>query len=93
MGGLGVINALTTEAYPTASRSTGLGWASGIGRLGSSFSPSFIGWLMVSGGWAAHDILMLPIVPAIILTLAVLTVGTLNRKQAANVSGIPAINI
>lgn len=93
MGGLGVINALTTEAYPTASRSTGLGWASGIGRLGSSFSPSFIGWLMVSGGWAAHDILMLPIAPAIFLTIAVLTVGALNRKQATNVSGIAATHI
>lgn len=93
MGGLGVINALTTNAYPTASRSTGLGWASGVGRLGSSFSPSFIGWLMVSGGWAAHDILMLPIAPAVILTLAVLTVGALNRKQATNVSGIAATHI
>lgn len=93
MGGLGVINALTTDAYPTASRSTGLGWASGVGPLGSSLSPSFIGWLMVSDGWTPHDILMLPIVPAIILTIAVVTVGSLNRKQAATLSGIATTHV
>ncbi len=84
MGGLGVINSLATEAYPTSARSTGLGWASGVGRLGSSFSPSVIGWLMVSGGWVARDILMLPIAPALLLTLAVVAIGMLKRKHSVS---------
>lgn len=44
--GLGVIgaqfgaNAIAAEVYPTTSRSTGVGWALGIGRLGSILGPT-----------------------------------------------------
>ncbi|QEL27017.1 MFS transporter (plasmid) [Bosea sp. F3-2] len=80
MGGLGLVNALAAESYPTAVRATGIGWASGIGRLGSAFSPSLIG-LLLAAGWTARDVLELPIAPAVVMALAVIGIGRMRRKR------------
>ena len=45
-GGQGGINALAGTAYPTAIRSTGAGWALGIGRIGSILGPVLGGFLI-----------------------------------------------
>jgi AAHS family 4-hydroxybenzoate transporter-like MFS transporter len=45
MSGFGVVgsqngaNAMAAEVYPTAARSTGVGWALGVGRIGSILGP------------------------------------------------------
>jgi len=50
--GVGVIgaqngaNVLAAEVYPTAIRSTGVGWAFGVGRIGSILGP-FLGGMLV----------------------------------------------
>ena len=80
MGGLGLVNALAADNYPTPVRSTGIGWASGVGRLGSAASPSAIGWLLTAG-WGARDILLLPIAPAIIMASAVFAIGAIRRRR------------
>jgi AAHS family 4-hydroxybenzoate transporter-like MFS transporter len=48
-GSSGLI-AMTTLFYPTAMRSTGVGWAMGMGRFGSFTGPLLVG-LMVGAGW------------------------------------------
>ena len=48
-GSSGLI-AMTTIFYPTAMRSTGVGWAMGMGRFGSFTGPLLVG-LMVGAGW------------------------------------------
>jgi AAHS family 4-hydroxybenzoate transporter-like MFS transporter len=46
MSGFGVVgaqngaNAMAAEVYPTAARSTGVGWALGVGRIGSIIGPN-----------------------------------------------------
>jgi len=40
--------------YSTANRSTGVGWAIGLGRLGSFVGPFAIG-LLVDRGWQIGD--------------------------------------
>jgi AAHS family 4-hydroxybenzoate transporter-like MFS transporter len=46
MSGFGVVgaqngaNAMAAEVYPTAARATGVGWALGIGRIGSILGPN-----------------------------------------------------
>ncbi len=80
MGGLGLVNALAAESYPTAIRATGIGWASGVGRLGSAFSPSLIG-LLLAGGWTAKDVLELPIAPAFVIAFAVIAIGKMSRRR------------
>jgi AAHS family 4-hydroxybenzoate transporter-like MFS transporter len=39
-------NALAAESYPTTARSTGVGWALGVGRVGSILGP-LLGGLFV----------------------------------------------
>lgn len=46
IGGQSGANALATEFYPTAIRSTGVGWALGIGRIGSIVGPLLGGSLL-----------------------------------------------
>ena len=46
--------ALAPLFYSTAIRSTGVGWAMGVGRLGSFVGPLAIG-LLVSRGWRVSD--------------------------------------
>ncbi len=48
--------ALAATSYPTAIRSTGVGWAMGLGRLGQVCSPLIVG-AMLSLGWQAPRIL------------------------------------
>ena len=61
IGGQNASHALAAEFYPTGIRSTGVGWALGIGRIGSIVGP-LVGGLLLSQGtpmrdvfWAAGD--------------------------------------
>lgn len=47
------INALASAFYPTAVRSTGVGWALGVGRIGSILGPLIGGFVLASGATAA----------------------------------------
>ncbi|WP_433654206.1 MFS transporter [Nocardia sp. CA-128927] len=44
-----LIYAYVAQAYPAEIRSTALGFASGVGRLGAIFGPTITGWLIVIG--------------------------------------------
>jgi len=48
--------ALAATSYPTAIRSTGIGWAMGMGRFGQVCSPLLVG-LMLRQGWGPQEIL------------------------------------
>ncbi len=49
IGGQVGITTLASMIYPVAIRSTGLGWALGIGRVGSIVGPSVGGYLIATG--------------------------------------------
>lgn len=49
VGGAIGCNALAASIYPTASRSAGVGWALGVGRLGSVLGPVAAGAMMTAG--------------------------------------------
>ncbi len=74
--GFGVIGAqvgittLTSMIYPVAIRSTGLGWALGIGRIGSIVGPT-IGGLMLATGVDARHVYLGCIAPALIGACAI----------------------
>jgi MFS transporter, AAHS family, 4-hydroxybenzoate transporter len=65
------INVLAASFYPTAIRSTGLGWALGVGRIGSIVGPLLAG-AMLSFGWQPRQLLIAGAVPALIAALTVL---------------------
>jgi AAHS family 4-hydroxybenzoate transporter-like MFS transporter len=65
------INAASATFYPTSMRATGVGWALGVGRIGSIVGPVF-GGVLLSMGWAPQQILLAGTIPALCATVAVL---------------------
>jgi len=48
-GGFTGLYGTAAKAYPTAIRSTGIGWAIGLGRLGAVIGPAAAGYLIAAG--------------------------------------------
>ncbi len=69
VGGQIGANALTAKSYPTAIRATGLGWALGIGRIGSIIGP-VVGGLLLSLQWDMHQVFLVGAVPVLIAAVA-----------------------
>ncbi|KAB2764466.1 MFS transporter [Brucella anthropi] len=69
-GAQAALNALVAGFYPTAIRSTGIGWALGIGRVGSIIGP-LLGGFLLSMQWSASAIFLATIVPALVAAAAV----------------------
>jgi len=51
--------------YPTAIRSTGIGWAMGMGRVGQVFGPVLTG-LLVAAGYKVGGIFLAAALPCLI---------------------------
>jgi len=69
VGGQIASNALTATYYPTAIRSTGVGWALGIGRVGSIIGP-LIGGVMLANKVEAQSLFAVAAIPALIAAAA-----------------------
>jgi len=80
IGGQTASNALAAEIYPTGIRSTGVGWALGVGRVGSILGPILGGILLTYGGSARH-VFWAAAVPALVATGAAFTVSTRARHS------------
>ena len=76
------INALSGRVYPGPIRSTGAGWATGAGRIGTIAGP-LLGGAMIAMGWSGRDILAAAAVPAIGVTLAMIALGAAQRRLRA----------
>jgi AAHS family 4-hydroxybenzoate transporter-like MFS transporter len=57
IGAQGGLNALAANFYPTAIRSTGIGWALGVGRIGSIVGP-LLGGMFLAMGWKPGGMLL-----------------------------------
>jgi AAHS family 4-hydroxybenzoate transporter-like MFS transporter len=82
IGGQSVTNATAAIAYPTEIRSTGVGWATGIGRIGSIIGPSLAAW-MHTMNVAIETIFLLAAVPALCAALAGISLGPLRTAIIA----------
>ena len=71
-------NALAAATYPTGNRTTGVSWASAIGRSGSIVG-SMIGGLMLSFHLDNHAFFLIVAVPALLGSAAIFTMGRLER--------------
>ncbi len=63
------LNVLAATYYPTTVRSTGVGWALGIGRIGSIVGP-LIGGAMLAMQWTPQQIFQAGAIPAFIAAAA-----------------------
>jgi AAHS family 4-hydroxybenzoate transporter-like MFS transporter len=71
IGAQGGLNAIAANFYPTAVRSTGLGWALGVGRVGSIVGP-LLGGMLLGMGWKPGQILLCGTVAAACAFVAIL---------------------
>ena len=79
IGGQNAANALSATFYPTMVRSTGVGWALGIGRIGSIIGP-FVGGIMLARQVSTETLFTYAAVPALIACLASFAlVGVVRR--------------
>jgi AAHS family 4-hydroxybenzoate transporter-like MFS transporter len=67
------LNVLAANFYPTSIRSTGVGWALGIGRIGSIVGPILAG-LLLSMEWQPWQVLLSGAIPALFALGAILLV-------------------
>jgi MFS transporter, AAHS family, 4-hydroxybenzoate transporter len=72
LGAQSGLNALAPTYYPVLVRSTGTGWASGIGRFGSVVGP-ILGSQLISLQWSTVQLFQAAAVPAAIAVVAMLT--------------------
>ena len=68
VGSQPAVNALAATYYPTAERSTGIGWSLGIGRIGSIVGP-VLGGMLIQWKWSNAEIFIAVAVPALISAL------------------------
>jgi AAHS family 4-hydroxybenzoate transporter-like MFS transporter len=82
IGGQPGLNALAATVYPTYLRSTGLGWALGIGRFGAIVGP-YAGGMLLANNVTTQQLFLAAAVPAVISMLAMLTLRAALKHSAS----------
>jgi AAHS family 4-hydroxybenzoate transporter-like MFS transporter len=82
--------ALAATYYPTMVRSTGVGWAIGVGRIGSIVGP-LVGGVMLAHGVDAQLLFIAAAGPALVASAAALVLACLAPSTSAEVSSTQAM--
>jgi AAHS family 4-hydroxybenzoate transporter-like MFS transporter len=76
VGGQIAANALAATFYPTAVRATGVGWALGIGRVGSIVGP-LVGGALLTAKWSTGSVFLAAATAALCAAIAALSLSRL----------------
>jgi len=76
------LNSLVASSYPTSIRSTGIGWAGGIGRLTSMIGPA-LGALILAAGWGPWEIYPAIAAPLVLGAVAMLIFHLIRAGEPA----------
>jgi len=76
IGGQIAANGLTAGYYPTAVRATGVGWALGMGRIGSIVGP-LVGGILLSAKWSTAAVFLAAAAAALCAALVCFALGRL----------------
>ncbi|MGH8241639.1 MAG: MFS transporter, partial [Steroidobacteraceae bacterium] len=82
------ISALASAFYPTAVRSTGVGWALGVGRMGAILGP-LVGGLALASGATMAVIFSAAALPVLLCSAAVMLLSVAYRRAAAQAATVP----
>lgn len=74
--------AVAAQVYPTHARSTGVGWAMGVGRFGQILGPLGIAAL-VANGWNAQGIFVTAAAPCLIAAVFMMLLRMQSRVREA----------
>ncbi|SDN75499.1 MFS transporter [Afipia sp. GAS231] len=93
VGGQIAANALAAGFYPTSVRATGVGWALGIGRVGSIVGP-LVGGVLLTAKWSTGSVFLAAATAAMCASLAAFSLSRLagmsGGKSADQPSSIDA---
>jgi AAHS family 4-hydroxybenzoate transporter-like MFS transporter len=87
IGGQSFINVMSAVLYPTAIRSTGVGWALGVGRVGAIVGP-VVGGILLAAQFTPQNLFFCIAVPALIAAVSLFVLG--RRLRAAEGSSATA---
>ncbi len=80
VGGQMGMTALAANTYPTAARSTGVGWGLGVGRIGSIFGPTLAGGA-IAAGWDRQQLFTAAALPSLVCAACVLGLWLTSRRR------------
>ena len=83
VGGQIAANALAAGFYPTSVRATGVGWALGMGRVGSIVGP-LVGGMLLAGQWSTAAVFLAAAAAALCAALAALGLSRLTGGGAGS---------
>lgn len=86
VGGQNAMNAVASTLYPTYIRSTGVGWALGIGRIGTMVG-SALGGLLLALKLPNPTMFAIAAVPALVAAAATFALGRAERRRQEAVGG------
>ena len=73
------LNSLSGRIYPSAIRSTGAGWALGLGRVGAIAGP-LLGGVLLGQGFRVHHIFIAAALPVFVVTVLMAMLGRSRRS-------------
>ncbi len=73
-------NAVSAFVYPADLRSTGVGWALGVGRTGAILGP-IIGGLLIAMKWPTQELFIAAAAPAVAGSLSALVLSRMLRQS------------
>ena len=86
-GGQASLNTIAATYYPTAIRATGIGWALGVGRIGSILGP-IVGGALVAAQFAIPTVILANVIPAVI---AAGIIVALRQKRTAELAAMAEV--
>ncbi len=90
VGSMTGINGMTAALYPARVRTTGMGWALGVGRLGGIGGP-WLGGFLLTRGWPPRQIFLCACLTALIGTFCVIMLHIeKRRREVVDVAGARA---
>jgi AAHS family 4-hydroxybenzoate transporter-like MFS transporter len=91
VGGQIAANALAAAFYPTSVRATGVGWALGIGRIGSIIGP-LVGGALMTAKWSTGSVFMAAATAALCAALAAFSLSRLARMNGGTAGQASSID-
>ena len=88
VGGQIAANAVAARFYPTPIRSTGIGWAFGVGRIGSIAAP-MVGGMLLGLQIPPAQVFVFSVVPTLLAAAASLGLAFTRRLRDPEVAGAP----
>jgi AAHS family 4-hydroxybenzoate transporter-like MFS transporter len=92
VGGQIAANALAAGFYPTSVRATGVGWALGIGRVGSIIGP-LVGGVLLGEKWSTAAVFLMAAVAALCAALAAFALSRLAGMGGGTAAAAQASSI